>query len=153
DVIVIARREKIAGKLLSAAALFGFQDHGPPSDDLPRARRSSVRRADTSRQASLRSASVSGVTGREPVFTALASWFRLEESRDCPKAPRTRPSASRSPTGLLPLFLRGLAASPNSFSRICTLSGLPPRSASSRALSSCVRRRENGGGYFFAAAL
>ena len=82
DMIIVPHRQKIAGELRGVAALFGFQDHGSLPGTLPRAAKSSVRISEISRQASLISASVSGVTGSEPEFTALASWFMFWERRD-----------------------------------------------------------------------
>src|SRR5690606_20766336 len=64
DMIVIPHRQQVAGKLRGIAALFGFQDHGSLPGGLPNAAMSSLRISEISRQASLISASVSGVTGR-----------------------------------------------------------------------------------------
>ncbi len=82
DVIVVPHRQQVAGELRGIAALFGFQDHGSLPGALPRAAKSSARIFEISRQASLSSASVSGVTGKEPEFTALASWFMFCDRRD-----------------------------------------------------------------------
>ena len=61
-------RSQVAG----IAPLIAVQDHaGPP--DLPSASSNSARSTATSSQAERRSASVSGWTGRVPVFTARAS--------------------------------------------------------------------------------
>jgi hypothetical protein len=77
DMIVFAKREQVARELRGIPALGSFQDHGPSPGTLPSARRSSARRADISRQACFRSASVSGVTGREPVFTAFGQLVQI----------------------------------------------------------------------------
>jgi hypothetical protein len=132
DMIVLAHGEEVAPELGGIAAFLPFEDHGPSSGILPRARRRSARRAAISRQADFRSASVSGVTGREPVFTALASWLRFEDSRDWPSAPSTRARAALSLTGLLPFRLRCAAPSPSSCLRMNAPSGMSPASASSR---------------------
>jgi len=82
NVLVVTHRQQVTGELRGIAALFGFQDQGSLPGGLPSAAMSSLRISEISRQASLISASVSGVTGREPVFTALASWFMFWDRRD-----------------------------------------------------------------------
>ena len=80
--LAVPHRQQVAGELRGVAALFGFQDHGSLPGALPRAAKSAARISAISRQASLISASVSGVTGSEPEFTALASWFMFWDRRD-----------------------------------------------------------------------
>ncbi len=82
DMIVFTLGQQVVGKLRGIAPLFGFEDHVSPPGPLPSADIRSSRIAATSRQAACNSASVSGVTGSEPVFTALASWFRFADNRD-----------------------------------------------------------------------
>ena len=91
DMIVVPHRKQVTSELRAAAAFFRLEDHGfkshpalepDPVSCRPSAISRSRRIACTSLQACRRSPSVSGVTGSEPVFTALASWFRLLDRRD-----------------------------------------------------------------------
>lgn len=68
--LVIIGAHQMGGEVLAAAALRGFQDHDSPSGLKPRAVRSRRRSSRISASAARRSASASGVTGSEPMFTA-----------------------------------------------------------------------------------
>ena len=82
NMVVVSHRQKVVGELWGIAALLSLQNHGSLPGTLPRAAKSSARISEISRQASLISDSVSGETGKEPEFTALASWFMFCDRRD-----------------------------------------------------------------------
>ncbi|YBW38487.1 hypothetical protein ACMYR2_0991 [Nitrobacter sp. TKz-YC01] len=68
--LVIVGAQQMGGEVLAAAALRGFQDHDRSSGLNPRAVRSRRRKSRISASAARRSASVSGVSGSEPMFAA-----------------------------------------------------------------------------------
>ena len=111
DMFVVVGAHQVDGQALAAAALGGFEDHGPVSR-MPSARKSSVRIERTARIVSRKSSSVSGVIGSVPILAAWASWLRLLAICERPSSASACASAWRSSTAK-PVLRRAMGSPPS----------------------------------------
>jgi len=145
--VLVLSLEKVARQVSCATARIAVQDHdGSAPERWPSAVIRSARMAWILMQARRSSASVSGVTGKVPVFAARASWLTLLARREAPSWASTRARALRSWTLATARRFRPLASRPSSRMRMYVPSAMPSACASRRARSSVDSRKENGAG-------